>query len=132
MNLLRKLKSKWRSNKKKKLQQKSQLSPELRAWGQEILLESLKDKVNPENYDVREGEDGLFYIWENIHNEDEDGATYTEWNKRYSEHFNGEEPGSFKTFDDAIEAIKKHIETAHKQFQEVYDAFINEHGDDEG
>lgn len=129
MNLLKKFSQKLKRNKEKK--QTTQLSPELKAWGQEILLESLQTKVNPEYYDVRKiGR--LWYIFERYDAYDDDNERTGEfvWKKRYSEFFDGSKPGSFKTKKAALAAVESHIEAAFKHFNQVYEDFVNKYGDE--
>ena len=102
MNLLRKLKNKWRKNKEQKDQK---LSPEILKWGYEIALESYLEIMEPNNWGVVEKGD-LFQLQ----------FKHKRW---YSDHADSNKPGLFTEETKAWEAIGKIVEKAAKDFDDT-------------
>ena len=102
MNLLAKLKNKWKRNKEQKDQK---LSPEILKWGYESVLESLLEIMEPNNWGVKKKGD-LFQLQ----------FKDKRW---YSDLADSKRPGLFTTELKAWEGIGKIVEKAAKDFDEV-------------
>ena len=102
MNLLRKLKNKWRKNQEAKDQK---LSPEILKWGYEVALESYLEIMEPNNWGVREKGDKWQLVFKD-----------KRW---YSDYADTSSPGLFSNESKAWEAIGKIIEKAAKDFDDT-------------
>jgi len=107
MNLLKKIKNKWKAKKEAK---EEKLSPQIQKWGYEIALESYIEIMNPDLWDVIE-KDGLFQLQ----------FKSKRW---YSDYSDSDKPGLFTTEEGAYKAINAIIEKAAKDFDDTVDEII--------
>ena len=120
MSFLKKIKQKWKQNQQQKQSQKT-----TEIWGLTILMDQLTNAMNPESYDVvKEGK--LWKIVEKYTVKDEEGKVIPdefEWKHRYSNDFDADKSGYFKTQKSAIKGLETIIKNAAKHFDQALEKF---------